>query len=153
MKHTKNLYIFSKIHTGASDDFEKVTNIAYAMVQMYGMNKEMGCLAWNPENMKQYAFKPFSENTAERIDFEVRKLVDEQYLRVKDLLQQYKERVYALSDRLFEKETLVFADLKEVLGPRPWPLKKEYAKFVDTEINVEPVTKEPEDLKEIPIPV
>ena len=143
-----------RITTGASDDFQKVTNLAYGMVQMYGMNENVGCLAWNPEELRQSAFKPFSEATAEKIDFEVRKIVDEQYLRSKQLLETYREQVLALSELLFKKETVGYTDLKEVLGARPWQIKSGYQKFVDSisepapsETAVEP----PEDLKPVTV--
>ena len=137
-----------RITTGASDDFQKVTNIAYGMVQMYGMNDKIGCLAWNPEEMKQFAFRPFSDATAEKIDAEVRKTVDEQYQRCKELLLTYKEQVLALSEMLFKKETVVYTDLKQVLGPRPWGIKSGYQKFVDGITEKQPTEEVlPEDLK------
>jgi AFG3 family protein len=120
-----------RITTGAADDFEKVTNIAYGMVQMYGMAGNIGPLAFNLERNRETFVRQFSEATAEKIDIEVRKLVEEQYSRSKALLTEYEHKVKALSELLFLKETVVYADLKAVLGERPWPIKKEYARFVE----------------------
>ncbi|TEB20589.1 putative metalloendopeptidase, partial [Perkinsus sp. BL_2016] len=71
--------------------------------------------------------------------------VEEQYERSRVLLSEYEEKVKALSELLFRKETVVYADLKEVLGERPWPIKLEYAKFVDAGF------KRPEPVPDSPI--
>ena len=74
--------------------------------------------------------QPFSEATAALIDNQAKQIIAEQYERAKILLKEKEHLVDALSNRLFEKETLVYSDLKEVLGPRPYGMKKEYETFV-----------------------
>merc|ERR1711865_461935 len=75
------------------------------------------------------------------IDLEAKKIVDEQYARCKTLLLEKQDIVEALANRLFEKETLVYADLVAVMGPRPIPLKPEYAKFVTATSSMETTGK------------
>ena len=124
--------LLDRITTGASDDFEKVTQIAYGMVQTYGMTEKVGIISFNPQKLGEYAFKPFSEETAQLIDQEVKQLIQTQYSRCKTLLNEHKDKVEALSKSLFAKETIGYPDLKEILGPRPWPISGAYEKFVDT---------------------
>lgn len=124
--------MLNRITTGASDDFEKVTQMAYGMVQVYGMTDNVGIISFSPNKLSEYAFKPFSEQTAQAMDAEVRRIIDEQYTRCKSLLAAHKDKVEALSQSLFKKETIGYPDLKEILGPRPWPISGAYEKFVDT---------------------
>lgn len=119
-----------KISTGASDDLDKVTKMAHAMVAVYGMCPEVGLLSYGQNDASQQFYKPYSEGTAQLIDAETRAIVDSQYERVKDLLTEHKEKLMALTDKLDEKETLVYQDLVSVLGERPWALKEEYSKFI-----------------------
>jgi len=139
-----------RITTGASDDFEKVTQMAYGMVQVYGMTDSVGIISFNPNKMSEYAFKPFSEQTAQQIDTEVRRIIDQQYKRCKDLLSLHKDQVLALSNALFKKETIGYPDLKEILGPRPFPISGAYEKFVDTRL-LEKGVIQPETTPETPI--
>jgi AFG3 family protein len=151
-----------RITTGASDDFEKVTQMAYGMVQVYGMTDSVGIISFNPNKMSEYAFKPFSEQTAVAIDNEVRRIIDQQYARCKDLLSQHKAQVLALSNALFKKETIGYPDLKEILGPRPFPISGAYEKFVDQQVlekrdlkdavGAEPVTSPPPLGNPVPTP-
>jgi AFG3 family protein len=119
-----------RISTGASDDLDKVTKMAYAMVSVYGMTNSVGLVSYSQNNSSEQFYKPYSEATGIRIDAEAKQLISTQYDRVKDLLLEKKDLMMKLSDKLFEKEMLVYTDLKEVLGDRPFDLKKEYAKFV-----------------------
>ena len=125
--------MLDRITTGASDDFDKVTQMAYGMVQVYGMTDSVGMLSFSPNKMSESAFKPFSEETARKIDSEVKRIIDAQYARCKALLLSNKEKVSALSAALFKKETIGYSDLKQILGPRPWPINGAYEKFVDTQ--------------------
>ena len=122
-----------RITTGASDDFDKVTQMAYGMVQVYGMTDAVGMISFSPNKMQEYAFKPFSEQTAQAIDSEVKLIIAAQYARCKDLLGEHKDQVIALSQALFAKETIGYPDLKEILGPRPYPISGAYEKFVDVQ--------------------
>jgi AFG3 family protein len=119
-----------KITTGASDDLDKVTKMAYSIVSVYGMNDKLGLLSYQQNNSGEQFYKPYSEETGQKIDKEARAIVEEQYERVKALLQEKADLVHALSDRLSEKETLVYAELLEVLGERPFGISEQYQQFV-----------------------
>jgi len=133
-----------KISTGASDDLNKVTQMANAMVAVYGMNSEIGLLSYQQNDASQQFYKPYSEATGQIIDRETRAVVDQQYERVKALLTEHKDRLLAMTDRLAEKETLVYNDLVAVLGERPFGTKQEFTDFV----NAGGKTKEPEKVQE-----
>jgi AFG3 family protein len=123
-----------RISTGASDDLDKVTKMAYAMVSVYGMNPQIGLLSYN-NNSEQQFYKPYSEETGQVIDREARQIVEEQYERVKQLLNEKASLMTALADALSEKETLVYNELLEILGERPFGMKEEYKKFVTAGAN------------------
>jgi len=119
-----------KISTGASDDLDKVTKMAYSMVSVYGMNPELGLLSYGQNNSSEQFYKPYSEETGQMIDREARSIVDEQYERVKVLLVEKTSIMNGMADALAEKETLVYNDLRELCGERPWALKSQYSKFI-----------------------
>jgi AFG3 family protein len=144
--------LLNRITTGASDDFEKVTQMAYGMVQVYGMTDSVGIISFSPNKMNETAFKPFSEKTAQMIDAEVRNIIDSQYSRVKALLGEHKEKVEALSKALFAKETIGYPDLKEILGPRPYPISGAYEKFVDTRMLEEKAPQKAEEVQTTEVP-
>lgn len=123
------------ITTGASDDLDKVTKMAYSMVTIYGMNPELGLVSYAQDNSRDQFYKPYSEAIAQTIDKEARALVEEQYGRVKDLLNEKKDMMLSLSSKLEEQETLVYHDIREVLGERPFGIKEAYSKFVNAGSN------------------
>jgi len=104
--------------------------MAHAMVAIYGMNPKIGLMNFGQGDPSSQFYKPYSESTGQLIDAETRATVDEQYERVKTLLTENKAILLALTDRLAEKETLVYNDLVEVLGERPYGVKKEFTDFV-----------------------
>ncbi len=113
--------IFGNISTGALNDLEKVTKQARAMVTVYGLNDRIGNLTYYDSSGQEYGFtKPYSEKTAEIIDEEISKLIEEQYQRVKDLLAKNKDKLVKLAQRLLEKEVIFKEDLEEILGKRPF---------------------------------
>jgi len=116
------------ISSGAHDDLKKVTDLAYNMVSQLGMNKNLGLLSFASE---QGLTKPYSEATGTLIDKEVQDIVKEQYDRVRKILTEKKDILLALSDRLEEKETLLFAELTEIMGKRPFGVQEEYREFVE----------------------
>jgi len=118
-----------RISTGASDDLDKVTKMAYSMVSVYGMNPEVGLLSYSQQDGNQF-YKPYSEETGKLIDREARGIVDAQYQRVKDLLAEKSDMMSALADRLTDKETLVYSDLREVMGERPFGVPSQIKQFV-----------------------
>ena len=114
--------IFGRISTGAQNDLERITNMAYAMVAEYGMSEELGYLSLkdsqNPEN--SYGFnKKYSEHTAERIDEAVRSIIQENYKRTKKLISDHRDKLEIMAETLLEKEVLDHNDLKDLLGDHP----------------------------------
>ncbi len=133
--------IFGNISTGALNDLEKVTKQARAMVTVYGLNDKIGNLTYYDSSGQEYGFtKPYSEKTAEVIDEEISKLIEEQYQRVKDLLSKNKDKLVKLAERLLEKEVIFKEDLEEILGKRPFE-KEEVA----TDKKSDTATKETKD--------
>jgi cell division protease FtsH len=113
--------VFGNISTGALNDLEKVTKQARAMVTVYGLNDKIGNLTYYDSSGQEYGFtKPYSEKTAEIIDEEISKLIEEQYQRVKDLLIKNKDKLVKLAERLLQKEVIFKEDLEEILGKRPF---------------------------------
>lgn len=114
--------VFGKVSTGALSDLEKVTKQAYAMVSIYGLNDKIGNISYyDSSGQSDYSFnKPYSEKTAEIIDDEVKKMVEEAYVKTKQLLKDNLTNVTRLADRLLEKEILYREDLEEIFGMRPW---------------------------------
>jgi ATP-dependent metalloprotease FtsH len=112
--------VFGKISTGALNDLERVTKQAYAMVSYYGMNKELGNISfYDSTGQNEYMFgKPYSEKTAETIDFEVKSIVEEAYLRAKDTLIENREGLNKLSELLLEREVIFSEDLEAIFGKR-----------------------------------
>src|SRR5690554_716932 len=123
--------IFSRISTGAQNDLERITKLAYAMVTVYGMNKKVGNISFNDSQENQFN-KPYSEKTAELIDEEVRLLISDTYDRTKRLLISKQEGLIALAEKLLEKEILFQSDLEEILGKRPFDHRTTYDEFVNS---------------------
>ncbi len=132
---------FGKISTGALSDLEHITRIAYGMVKIYGMNKNVGNISfYDPHN--EYNFdKPYSDKTAEMIDNEVRLLSNEVYERTKQLLLEKRDGLEKLAQKLLEKEILFQADLEELLGKRPFDTRTTYDEFVNGTDNPLPVAE------------
>ncbi|KAK4242289.1 hypothetical protein C8A03DRAFT_40410 [Achaetomium macrosporum] len=120
---------FPTVTTGASDDFKKVTRMATTMVTQWGMSEKLGPLHF--ENDQNQLHKPFAESTAQAIDAEVRRIVDEAYKQCKELLTAKKKEIGLVAEELLRKEVLTRDDLVRLLGPRQWPEKEEFSKFFD----------------------
>src|SRR5690606_35044506 len=123
---------FSKISTGAQNDLERITKLAYAMVTVYGMNHRIGNVSFNEAQEGNQFNKPYSEKTAELIDDEVRMLIADAYDRTKQLLIKNKEGLKKLADQLLDKEILFQSDLEEILGKRPFNNRTTYDEFVNS---------------------
>jgi AFG3 family protein len=116
---------FKKISTGAQNDLQQITKIAYAMVSVYGMNDKVGNVSFYDPQQGEYNFtKPYSDETAKMIDQEVRKLIDEAYERTKALLTEKKAQVEKLAEALLDKEVLFQSDVEALIGKRPYEEKK-----------------------------
>ncbi len=123
--------IFDKISTGALSDLERTTKMAYSMVTIYGMNKEIGNISFYDPARNDYISKPYSEATSEKIDQEVKKMIEKAYERTKELLNQKKEELEKLAQALLKREILFQTDLEAIIGKRPFETKTTYQDFVD----------------------
>ena len=113
--------VFGKISTGALSDLERITKMAYSIVSVYGMNKNTGNISFFDSKQSDYNFtKPYSDSTAEKIDSEVKRIVDNAYDRTKNLLLEKKEQLEKIAKKLLEKEILFQNDLEELIGKRPF---------------------------------
>ncbi|RKN78370.1 ATP-dependent zinc metalloprotease FtsH [Ulvibacterium marinum] len=134
--------IFDKISTGALSDLEKVTKQARAMVTIYGLNEEIGNLTYyDSSGQSEYGFtKPYSEETAQRIDTEISKIIEEQYQRAVEVLEANKDKLITLAERLLEKEVIFKEDLEKIFGQRPF--EKEFDQKGQENLNGEKKTEE-----------
>lgn len=95
------------ITTGAQDDLQKITRMAFEACANYGMNDVIGPVSYGGDRAAKESWtKPFSEKTAEMLDFEVRKMITNAYDRTRDLLTLHKEHVEKVAKRLLEKEVI-----------------------------------------------
>jgi cell division protease FtsH len=130
--------VFGRISTGALSDLERITKLAYAMTKIYGMNGNVGNVSfYDPQGEYQFN-KPYSDTTAEMIDNEVRKLVDDVYQKTKVLLNEKREGLEKIAQKLLEREVLFQSDLEEILGKRPFDERTTYDKFVNGEAALNP---------------
>lgn len=140
--------IFGKISTGAQNDLDQVTKMAYSMVAVFGMNSKVGQVSFYGLQQDQFQ-KPYSDDTAFMIDEEVRKLVDQQYERAQKLLKDKRNELEILANALLENEVLLKSDVERLIGPRPHaPAKDEflpdpdYDKAKEEANNGEPASEE-----------
>ena len=113
-----------KISTGAMNDLERVTKQAYGMIAYLGMSEALPNLCYY--NNEEYSFnRPYSEKTAELIDEEVKRMVNEQYERAKQILSDNKDGHNRLAQQLIEKEVIFAEDVENIFGPRPWASRSE----------------------------
>jgi cell division protease FtsH len=121
---------FNKISTGALNDLERVTKQAYAMISFFGMSDRIGNRSYyDSSGQQEYSFnKPYSEKTAETIDEEVKKLIDEQYKRALGILRKNKKGLKHLAEILLEKEVIFSDNLEAIFGKRPWKSQEELPK-------------------------
>ena len=115
---------FGKISTGASNDLQQITKIAYSMVTVYGMNDKVGNISYYDPNQENVFTKPFSEETGKIIDEEVRKIIDVSYVRTKNLLLEKRNEVELLAKELLKREVLFQSDVEALIGKRPFEEKK-----------------------------
>ncbi len=165
------LIFFKKLSTGAQDDLRKVTQLAYAQVNLrlifnlafhklnsskitivskvvhYGMSEKVGNVSFEQQGEMQFD-KPYSEATAQLIDEEVRKITDTAFDRTFKLLSENKDKIEIIAKRLLEREILSRDDMIELLGKRPFKEKTTYEEFVEGTGSIEEDTKLPEGLKD-----
>ena len=129
--------IFDKISTGALSDLEKVTKQARAMVTVYGLNEEVGNITYYDSSGNDAFVKPYSEETGQKIDKEISKMIEAQYVRAINLLENNKEKLTILAELLLEKEVIFKDDLQKIFGKRP---------FEEVEEKIEKEVKEKKDI-------
>jgi AFG3 family protein len=131
---------FGEVTTGASDDLRRVTQLVYSMIQEFGFNNRLGQLAFrkDPNSLE----KPYSDSTAEAMDDEARRIVDEAYARTVELIESKKEQVDALAQLLLEKETITHDDIVELVGARPFVGDKAYHQYVSSKSRGSPPVDE-----------
>jgi cell division protease FtsH len=124
--------IFNNISTGALSDLESVTKRAQAMVTIYGLSPNIGNISYyDSSGQSEYSFgKPYSEETAKKIDIEIKSIIENQYQRAVQILTENKDKLDALANKLLEKEVIFREDLEDIFGKRAW----------DPELTERPVT-------------
>ena len=111
--------INNKISSGALNDLERLTKMAYAMVAYYGMSDKVGNVSWYNFQEDGYQLsKPFSEKTAEMVDQETKVLIDKAHQMAKDVLESHMDGFKELANLLLEKEVIFAEDLERIYGPR-----------------------------------
>ena len=118
---------FGILDTGALSDLEQATRRAYAMVTYFGMSDKLKNISYyDSTGQSEFGFsKPYSEATAQLIDREVQRIIDEQYERAKQILLQYKDGHNEVAQILIDKEVLFAEDLEKVFGKRQWASRAE----------------------------
>ncbi len=141
---------FKKISTGASNDLQQITKIAYSMVTTYGMNEKVGNISFYDPQQENYFTKPYSEETGKMIDEEVRKLIDSAYIKTKNLLIEKREEVEKLAKELLVKEVLFKSDVEALIGKRPYEERKILDVEPEDAVQEEPPMSLPDELKHPP---
>ena len=124
---------FGNISTGALSDLERVTKQVQAMVTIYGLSENIGNISYyDSSGQSEYSFgKPYSEETAKKIDVEIKDIIENQYKRAVTILHENRDKLDALAQKLLEKEVIFREDLEEIFGKRAW----------DPELTERPVTE------------
>ena len=139
--------IFNKISTGALSDLEKVTKQARAMVTVYGLNEKVGNLTYYDSSGNDAFVKPYSENTAKTIDEEISKMIELQYQRAINILNNNKEKLTVLAELLLEKEVIFKDDLIKIFGVRPF--EEESTDASETKNKNSKTAVEEEEIKDV----
>ena len=114
--------VFGQISTGALNDLERATKMAYSLVVYYGMSSKVGNVSYyDSTGQSEWNFtKPFSEQTNQTIDEEVKRMVEEAYQRAKEILIGSRDKLDQLAGVLFEREVIFREDVEKIYGKRPW---------------------------------
>lgn len=123
---------FGRVTTGAANDLQRVTQIVYQMVQVYGMNDRVGQVAFPKEEGQWPSDRLYSNATAEIMDEEVKLIVDEAYRRTIKLMEDRKDQVILIAELLLEKETITNNDVSNLIGRRPFRQSEEYEQYASS---------------------
>ena len=142
--------VFGEVGTGALNDMERATKMAQSMVVYYGMSPKIGNISfYDSSGQTDYGFtKPFSDKTAEVIDSEVNRIVEEAYARAKEIINSHRAQLDELAGQLYEKEVLFRDDLERIYGPRVADL--EAKKALEEKAAKTAQVESGEEVKEIP---
>jgi cell division protease FtsH len=122
--------VFGKISTGAQNDLDQITKMAYAMITVYGMNEKVGNVSYY-DLQNEWGFgKPYSDELAFTIDKEVKEMIQVQFERAKNLLREKRRELEIIAAKLLDKEVLFQRDMSELIGPRPFADKEPVEKKV-----------------------
>ena len=148
---------FGRVTTGAANDLQRVTQIVYQMVQVYGMNDKIGQVAFPKEDGAFPGDRMYSNATAELMDEEVKLIVDEAYKRTIKLMEDKKDQVILIAELLLAKETITNNDVAELIGKRPYKQSEEYEEYASSgwgleanNIVIDPRDAHPPEVKEDP---
>ena len=134
------------ISTGAMNDLERVTKQSYGMIAYAGMSEKLPNLCYYSND--EYSFsKPYSERTAELIDEEVKRMINEQYDRAKAILSEHKDGHNELARLLVEKEVIFAEDVERIFGKRPWTSRSEEIMALEATVKPVEVTEDFEEKK------
>ena len=123
------------IDTGALNDLERATKIAYAMVTYYGMSDSLPNVSYY-DSTENYGFsKPYSEERARAIDKEVQAIIDKEYARAREILSQYTTGHHELAELLLEREVIYTEDAEKIFGKRPWTSRNDIIEGQQTDSN------------------
>ncbi|MBP7209929.1 MAG: ATP-dependent zinc metalloprotease FtsH [Paludibacteraceae bacterium] len=118
--------VFEKVSTGALNDLERATKMAYSMVVYYGMSDKLSNISYYDSTQSDYSFtKPYSDKTSEIIDNEIKNIVNSQYQRALTIITENRNKHKALADLLVEKEVIFAEDVEHIFGKRPWASRME----------------------------
>jgi len=127
---------FNRVTTGAQNDLEKVTRMAYAQIREFGFNEAVGQVSFQQDGGP----KPYSKRLAATMDIEARNLISEAYQRTEQCLTEHKDKLESLAQLLLQKETLNYSDVEALLGPPPFGEKHQVLPQ-DYEANLEKQSK------------
>lgn len=139
---------FDSVTSGASNDFEKVTNMAQRMVMACGLSPKVGLVSYDIDRGNDFT-KPYSEKTSQTIDKEIHRIVDECHERCRKLLTEKANEVELVAQRLLTREVITREDMIELLGKRPFPdMNDAFDKYIKSDKEKEEDAKDAKDAKD-----
>jgi AFG3 family protein len=135
-----------QVTTGASNDLQRVTQLIYQMIQVYGFNERVGQIAHPQQQQGGYpSERPYSDNTAQQMDEEARLMVETAYQRTLALMEERKDEVAKLAELLLEKETINHDDIVDLIGHRPFAADGQYADYISSSLSAKAMKEAAEE--------